>query len=506
MTDDSFTSTRSISSDDLARLKRDREAVDRKYNAALTALDQSVQQLPPLPDPPPPPDDTQIDPLNARWSLIPNHEPEFGSGPRAWVTRFVWKLVAPALQQQHEFNSALIDHINRNHYLDRERNQVLHEVLTTLRGQLEALTVFENHLIQFAQQITPYVDTKDLELTGILRRINEDRAEAIVRIEQQTVGLAGGLSGVSDELQKRWESMVARERRYEARVHELHELRTTLSTLQQSSMTIKRELERWLKQRPDAPPAGPATTAPAQTNASTTIDSYKYVGFEDQFRGSRDQIRARLEAYLPYFEGASDVLDVGCGRGEFLDLLREHDIRGRGLDLNHEMVEVCRTRGLTADEGDALGHLEGLPDQSLGGLLAAQVVEHLDPGYLMQMLDAAYHKLRPGSTIILETINPACWYAFFESYIRDVTHVRPLHPDTLKYLMLSSGFQKVDIHYSAPYPEYAKLQPIPTPAVGTSDEPTTGLEAVISTVNENASKLNKLLFTHLDYAAIGERL
>ena len=503
MTDDSFTFTRSVSSDDLAQLKRDREAIDRKYNTALTALDQAVQQLPPLPDPPPPPDDTQIDPLNARWSLIPDHEPEFGSGPRAWVKRFVWTLVAPALQQQHEFNIALIDHVNRNHLLDRERNQVLHEVLTTLRDQLEALTVFENRLIQFAQQITPYVDTKDLELVGILRRINEDRAEAIVRLEQRAVGLAGGIGGVSDELQKRWESMVARERRYEAQVHEV---RTTLSTLQQSSLTLKRELERWLKQRPDAPPAVQTADASAHTNASTTIDSYKYVGFEDQFRGSPEQIRARLEAYLPYFEGASDVLDVGCGRGEFLDLLREHDIGGRGLDLNHEMVEVCRTRGLTADEGDALGYLEGLPDQSLGGLLASQVVEHLEPGYLMQMLDAAYHKLRPGSKIILETINPACWYAFFESYIRDVTHVRPLHPDTLKYLMLSSGFQKVDVLYSAPFPEDSKLQAVPTPAVAADGEPTADIGAVISTVNENASKLNKLLFTHMDYAAIGERL
>ena len=503
MTDDSFTFTRTVSSDDLARLKRDREAIDRKYNAALTALDRSVQQLPSLPDPPPPPDHTQLDPLNARWSLIPDYEPEFGSGPRAWMKRFVWKLVAPALQQQHELNSALIDHINRNAVLDRERNEVLDEVLSTLRGQLEALTVFENYLIQFAQQITPYIDTKDLELAGILRRINEDRAEAIVRLEQRTVGLAGGLGGVSKELQKRWESMVARERRYGAQVHEV---RTTLSTLQQSSLTLKRELERWLKQRPDAPPAVQTADTSAHTNASTTIDSYKYVGFEDQFRGSPEQIRVRLEAYLPYFEGASDVLDVGCGRGEFLDLLREHDVGGRGLDLNHEMVEVCRTRGLTADEGDALGYLEGLPDQSLGGLLAAQVIEHLDPAYLMQMLDAAYHKLRPGSKIILETINPTCWYAFFESYIRDVTHVRPLHPDTLKYLILSSGFQKVEIHYRAPFPEDSKLQAIPTPAVGTSREPTADLDAVISTVNENAVKLNKLLFTHLDYAAIGERL
>ena len=93
------------------------------------------------------------------------------------------------------------------------------------------------------------------------------------------------------------------------------------------------------------------------------------------------------------------------------------------------------------------------PDQSLGGLFAAQVVEHLEPRYLTQLLDLAFDKLRPGAPIVLETINPACWFAFFESYIRDITHVRPLHPDTLKYLLVASGFQTVDIRYRAPYPE-----------------------------------------------------
>ena len=501
MTDDSFTFTRSISSDDLARLKRGREAIDRKYNEALTAIDQAVQQVPPLPDPPPPPDDTQIDPLNARWSLIPDYKPEFGSGPRAWVKRFVWKLVAPALQQQHEFNSALIDHINRNHHLDRERNQVLHEVLTTLRGQLEALTVFENRLIQFAQQITPYIDTKDLELAGILRRISEDRAEAIARLEQQTIGLAGGIGGVSDELQKRWESMVARERRYEAQVYEV---RTTLSTMQQLSLMLKRELERLMtSKRRGGPPE--KELHPGTVSVGSPLDSYKYVGFEDQFRGSTEQIRARLVEYLPLFDGASDVLDVGCGRGEFLDLLRERGIGGRGLDINHEMVEVCRGRGLEADEGDALGYLSSLPDDSLGGIFAAQVVEHLEPDYLMRFLDTAYHKARSGSKIVLETINPACWYAFFESYIRDITHVRPLHPDTLKYLILASGFQKVEVRYREPFPDESKLQPIARLSPG-EFAPPAELAAFVFAFNENVTKLNQLLFTYLDYVVIGERI
>ena len=136
-------------------------------------------------------------------------------------------------------------------------------------------------------------------------------------------------------------------------------------------------------------------------------------------------------------------------------------ISARGIDLNDEMAAVCRERGLEATAGDALSYLLAQPDASLGGLFAAQVVEHLEPDYLMRFLDAAYHKLRPGSKIVLETINPACWYAFFSSYIRDITHVRPLHPDTLKYLVGASGFQKVAVRYSAPYPNEDKLQPLP---------------------------------------------
>ena len=195
-----------------------------------------------------------------------------------------------------------------------------------------------------------------------------------------------------------------------------------------------------------------ASAAPVES-----LDSYKYVGFEDQFRGSQSDIRARLAAYVPLFEGASDVLDVGCGRGEFLELLKEKGISARGIELNEEMAAVCRERGLDAQSGDALSYLLAQPDESLGGLFAAQVVEHLDPDYLMRFLEAAYHKLRPGSKIVLETINAACWYAFFSSYIRDVTHVRPLHPDTLRFLVSASGFQKVAVRFSAPLSEDTKL-------------------------------------------------
>jgi O-antigen chain-terminating methyltransferase len=231
-----------------------------------------------------------------------------------------------------------------------------------------------------------------------------------------------------------------------------------------------------------------------------SLDAYKYVGFEDQFRGSREVIRARLESYLPIFEGQKDVLDVGCGRGEFLDLLNARGITARGIDLNHEMAEVCRARGLDVTEADAVGYLASIADASLGGIFAAQVVEHLEPGYLLRFLDLAFQKLRPGGRIVLETLNPACWVAFFESYIRDITHRWPLHPDTLKYLVVASGFTKADIEYRSPVPPQDRLQPIAVPA---GADP--ALADMAEAFNSNVEKLNARMFTYMDYAIVGRK-
>jgi len=250
-----------------------------------------------------------------------------------------------------------------------------------------------------------------------------------------------------------------------------------------------------MSQRP-AGGAGPGATSTVATGVtSSEALSHKYVGFEDQFRGAPEEIAARLAGYVESFANASDVLDVGCGRGEFLALLQARGVRARGIDVNDSMVEVCVQKGLEASKADALEYLRAQPPGSLGGLLAAQVVEHLDPSYLTSLLDAAYVALRPGAPIVLETINPACWFAFFESYVRDITHVRPLHPDTLKFLLQASGFSGVEIRYQAPYPEHDKLQRVAPAALGGAGE----------TLNANVDKLNSLLFTYLDYAAIGTR-
>jgi len=262
----------------------------------------------------------------------------------------------------------------------------------------------------------------------------------------------------------------------------------------------KRELDR--RSAPQAPQAPQALQAPQAPQAP---GDFQYVGFEDRFRGSGEEIGARLKDYVPYFSGQSNVLDVGCGRGEFLALLKQSGITAKGLDLNPEMIEVCKSRGLDATTADARSYLQGIPDESLGGLIAVQVVEHLEPAYLTQMLGLAFDKVRPGGCIVLETINPACWVAFFESFIRDLTHVKPIHPDTLQYLLQASGFSNVEIVYRAPIAPEGRLQKVAARPEHFGDTAPDSLTELVSSFNRNVDRLNDRMFSFQDFAAIATR-
>ena len=338
--------------------------------------------------------------------------------------------------------------------------------------------------------------------------LTSDIAIAQGELQRASHALNTGLSSLAEAFAKHIETLEAREHRYEARTTAIaaaqEDLRTVVSTSQQAVIAVKRAVEGGLAPKPAAPSAG-VTAAPVEAFGST-LDAYKYVGFEDQFRGSRDAILERLESYVPYFAAGvtgpamGDVLDVGCGRGEFLDLLTARGIAARGIDINHEMVEVCRARGLNVIATDAVTYLAGLPDASLGGIFAAQVVEHLEPAYLLRFLELAFEKLQPRGRLVLETINPACWTAFFESYIRDITHRCALHPDTLKYLTFASGFTRADVEFRSPLPPQDQLQPVAV--TDGTDEVVRGLAEAF---NANVEKLNARMFTHMDYAVIAEK-
>ena len=488
----------------IRRLKKEREEADARYNEALTEVDHAIRPPVVIPDPAFPLDDQRLADLNQTWNIIPA-PPQPTSWSQKRFLGLIWRTIAPYLERQLAFNSALVDHLNRHANAQRRTHERELEITVALRAQLDQIEIFQARLMRLLQQVTGYVDTKDRDIAGGALALNV------------------ALSELAESQAKHRESFSAREHRYLARIAAIDELRTAVGVAQQAIVALKRHVETGMRdpgsgireaspdpgsRHPDPgsriPDSGTRIPDPGSRNSDAftpSLDAYKYVGFEDQFRGSQDVIRERLRSYLPYFEGAAgDVLDVGCGRGEFIDLLTSKGIPARGIDLNHEMAEVCRARGLNVVEADAVGYLLSLPDASLGGLFAAQVVEHLEPGYLLKFLELAFLKLMPGGTLVLETLNPACWIAFFESYIRDITHKWPLHPETLRYLVAASGFANTSIEFRSPVNPEDRLQPLVLP---TSAD--TMLRDVAETYNANVEKLNARMFTHMDYAIVARK-
>ena len=178
--------------------------------------------------------------------------------------------------------------------------------------------------------------------------------------------------------------------------------------------------------------------------------------FEDQFRGSRDTIRDRLKVYLPLLEEAkvgtpeSPILDVGCGRGEWLELLREAGYTVKGLDFNRVMVDYCRAIELDVVEGDVISYLQTLPDLSLGAVTGFHIVEHLPFLVLQRFLGEVARVLKPGGLAIFETPNPKNLVVGACNFYSDPTHKRPVFPETIQFIVESQGLSHVQLLYLNP--------------------------------------------------------
>lgn len=210
--------------------------------------------------------------------------------------------------------------------------------------------------------------------------------------------------------------------------------------------------------------------------------------FEAAFRGGEREIKARYRDLAGRLEGCSPVLDIGCGRGEFMALLGEIGVQSFGVELDAELASDGQERGLAITAGDGLARLAELPDGSLGGLVLIQVVEHLSPNQVSELVSLAADKLRPGGRAVIETVNPQSLYVFARAFYLDPTHVSPVHPAYLTFLFRRAGFQGLDIDWRSEPSVEESLHP-----VGQAD------------VDENFKRINQILFGPQDYALIATR-
>jgi O-antigen chain-terminating methyltransferase len=206
---------------------------------------------------------------------------------------------------------------------------------------------------------------------------------------------------------------------------------------------------------------GSSTTDGLATQHSPLATSIDWLRFAERFRGAEERVRAMQSLYTEKFAGARNVLDIGCGRGEFLEAAREAGIGARGIDLNDESVALCRSKGLDAEVADLFAYLPALADSSLGGVYCAQVIEHIAPERLPDMIRLLSAKVAAGGLVAFETPNPECLAIFASHFYIDPTHTRPVPSSLLAFYLEEAGFGHIEVRQLEPavesWPELSEL-------------------------------------------------
>jgi SAM-dependent methyltransferase len=222
-----------------------------------------------------------------------------------------------------------------------------------------------------------------------------------------------------------------------------------------------------------------------------------YLGFEDPFRGSREEIKRRAEIYVQILRSANagsedrPIVDLGCGRGELLGLFKDNALVASGVDSNSILIEECRNRNLEVIEADAIEYLRRLPAASVGAVTGLHIIEHIPFGQLLKLLDEALRALKSGGVVVFETPNPENLIVGACTFYYDPTHLSPLPPPLAQFLVEARGFVGVEIKRLADNRAVERLPPIP------SDRPDS------ESINRIIELLNEHFGAAPDYAVVG---
>ena len=371
--------------------------------------------------------------------------------PRTWIKRTLTPLRRYVMRRQYDLNALMRDTLiylfNHSTHIETQRMELemgvqMHQAMEVLLEQIEGSRRFlQEWLRVLLPPIADYIDE-------LHRHSAERQVEAISSVRDEVTG----------KLERFSEDWAVR-------------------------------LDQVARQAPDS--GADKSVAPV---------GFDTVQLADSLRGSPEEIRRQQARYVEFLRGQQDVLDAGCGRGEFLELLRDAGISAYGVDSDQRMVSYCRDRGLDVRSGDIIAHLAGLPDGSLGGLVALQLIEHFDFTRLFQLLRLAARKTSSKGVIILETVNPTCLTTFSGAFYADPTHQRPIHPEAIRRMVELHGFGDVRIEYLNPIEESDKLEYL---ASESNTEP--ALRKMVETINRNLRRMNSLLYNYADYAVIGRK-
>lgn len=258
-----------------------------------------------------------------------------------------------------------------------------------------------------------------------------------------------------------------------------------------------RELRQKLESTGSAPAR--AQSAPKAERSWAVDRALDYLDFENRFLGGEEERRDRQRTYMEFFRNVpGPVADLGCGRGEFLEVLTEAGLRCYGVDRHPDMIAHSKEKGLEIVEADLLEHLASVGSGTLGGVFSSQTIEHLEVADVPRFFELASDALVEGGRLVIETLNPQSLFIFAWAFYMDLGHLRPLHPLTLQFLAEKAGFRDIRIEYYFLPPEEFRLKQV----AATGD---TVLDTVVEAANENFNRIDALLFGPQDYAIIATR-
>jgi SAM-dependent methyltransferase len=308
---------------------------------------------------------------------------------------------------------------------------------------------------------------------------------ALGRIEVSLAVQAGDLQREAQRFDARVTSEVGAREAVQADVKSLDERLAEIES-RFEHLQLEARLARLERARRTAP--GPtATGTDAVGTPGTAAPSFDYERFEDRFR-PETSVRERQQAYVELMRGHKRVVDLGCGRGELIELLEAEGIPAYGVEIDPDFVALLEEKGVEVVVRDAVAHLEELEAGAVDGVVGSHLVEHLPPAAVARLVTLAAAKLAEDGVLVLETPNPESLLAGSVNFHRDLTHVRPIHPDTLAFLAESAGFPKVEIRRLSPVPDDERL---PSPENG-----------VLANIVE---QLNDLLYGYQDYAVVARK-
>ena len=356
----------------------------------------------------------------------------------------------------------------------REQHSFNHETIRALHALTEATQTHLRAVEARAEDARHAQDRAIAHLAEELERLRQGLDEARLGAAQRAASLEQALWAWRQESVAQLEAEASRA----AAEHE--RMRSQL-------LAYERELARLADTQTSH--AGHASDAAAVIDGlPVRLDAF-YAAFEDRFRGPREEIRSRVTVHLPVVRAAGagtadrPILDIGCGRGEWLELLAGEGLIARGVDANVATVAETRARGLDVVEADVLGYLRSLPAHSCGAVTGFHVIEHLPFATLVALVDEIVRVLQPGGVTILETPNPTNLMVGAATFYIDPTHSRPLHPETMRFLVGARGLERVEIQF---------LHPVEGASLPDEGNPT-------------AARLNQHLYGPQDYAIVAYR-